>query len=639
MLNKNTGSVGIQFHSSASHHAGQGHNFWLMALGSMGVVYGDIGTSPLYAFREAVVRAVGNGGVPGAETVYGILSLMLWTLIIIVTLKYVLLLLYADNRGEGGILTLTALAQKSLGVNAGVIILLGMAGAALFYGDAAITPAISVLSAVEGLELVTPSFSRFVLPLSFGILIGLFLMQKKGTKSVSILFGPVVTVWMLVMAGAGLPQIMRDPHIILAVNPFYAVRFVAQHGLGSLGVLGAVFLTVTGAEALYADLGHFGRKPIQAAWLVLVLPCLFVNYLGQGALVLSDPKTLENPFFLMVPHAALLPLVILATLATIIASQAVITGTYSLTSQAIQLGLLPRLQIKHTSTEHEGQIFMPKVNSLLMLAVLFLVLSFGSSGALASAYGIAVTGTMLITSLLAFIVIWKDWRRSPAFSFFLVLPFVLVEGIFLVANLTKVFDGGIVPLLFAAFMVLTMGVWVRGSRYLVVRTRRQTMPLKELIHSFADDPPKTIKGTAIFLTGDSQSAPIALLQNLKHNKILHEQNIILTVVTARIPKVPESQRAVIERLSSAMTSVILYFGYMEIPDVPRALALTPALPIDLREVSYFLGRRTLVPDPRRGLPEWQERLFIPMMKAAANATDFFRLPPGKVVELGVQIAV
>ncbi len=610
-----------------------------MALGSMGVVYGDIGTSPLYAFREAILRTTEAGGSLNTDAVYGVLSLMIWALVIVVTLKYVLLLLYADNKGEGGILTLTALAQKTLGENASFAIFLGMIGAALFYGDAAITPAISVLSAVEGLELVTPALSRFVVPLSIAILIGLFVMQKKGTKKVSILFGPVVTVWMIVMALAGLPHIIQNPNVFLAFNPYYAVQFLAHHGWGSLAILGAVFLTVTGAEALYADLGHFGRKPIQMAWLWFVLPCLTLNYLGQGALVLSNPETIKNPFFLMVPEWALLPLVIVATMATIIASQAVISGAYSLTSQAIQLGLLPRMEIKHTSGEHEGQIYMPKINTLLMLAVLCLVKAFGSSGALASAYGIAVTGTMLTTSLLAFVVIWKNWKRSPVFAFCLLLPFIVVETLFLIANGTKVFEGGIAPLILAGFFTLLMSIWIRGSRYLSVQTRRKSVPLKELIETLTANPPRTIEGTAIFLTGDSQSAPIALIQNLKHNCILHKHNIILTVVTSRVPKVSASQRLVFERLTPFMTSAILYYGYMETPDIPAALAATPELEINLNDASYFLGRRTLIPDANRGLPLWQDHIFIAMVSSATNVTDFFRLPPGKVVELGVQIAI
>jgi len=610
-----------------------------MALGCMGVVYGDIGTSPLYAFREAALRTLETGQALQPEAVYGILSLMIWALIVVVTLKYVLLLLYADNRGEGGILTLAALAQKSLGPNAGLVILLGMVGAALFYGDAAITPAISVLSAVEGLELVTPMLKPFVIPVSITILVGLFLMQKKGTKKVSMLFGPVVTLWMFVMAASGLPHIIDNPRILLSFNPYYAAQFLAHHGLASLGILGAVFLTVTGAETLYADLGHFGRRPIQVAWLCLVFPSLTLNYLGQGALVLSDAAAIKNPFFLLVPNWALLPLVIVATFATIIASQAVITGAYSVTRQAIQLGLLPRMQIKHTSGEHEGQIFMPRINALLMVAVLFLALSFRTSGALASAYGIAVTGTMLTTSLLAFIVIWKNWKRSPVFAFLLLLPFITVESIFLIANGTKVFEGGIAPLVLAAFLTLIMTIWVRGSRYLAIQTRRRSMLMGELIATLSANPPRTVAGTAIFLTGDSQSAPIALLQNLKHHQVLHEHNIILTVVTSRIPKLPGNQRLVFERIAPSIISATLHYGYMETPDVPAALELAPELDVPLEEATYFLGRRTLVADAHRGLPLWQDHFFIPMARAATNVTDFFRLPPGKVVELGLQIAV
>lgn len=566
--------------------------FWVMALGAMGVVYGDIGTSPLYAFREATLRAMEVGDTLLPATVYGILSLMIWALIVVVTLKYVFLLLRADNCGEGGILSLTALAQKSLGTNSVFVMALGMIGAALFYGDAAITPAISVLSAVEGLELVTPAFSPLVILISTIILIYLFSMQSKGTRKVSILFGPVVTIWMIVMAAMGLMHIAKNPQVFLAFNPYYAAHFVIRHGWDSLGILGSVFLTVTGAEALYADLGHFGRKPIQNAWIYLVLPCLLLNYLGQGALVLSQPDAIKNPFFLMVPHAALIPLVILASLATIIASQAVITGAYSMTSQAIQLGFLPRLEIRHTSGEHEGQIFMPKINWFLMLAVLFLVFRFRSSGALASAYGIAVTGTMLTTSFLAFLTIWKEWKYKPLLAFCIVFPFVVVEAVFLVSNMTKLMDGGLFPLLFAGFLVLIMTIWIRGSRYIAVHTKRRTTPLKELIGKIDFREVRRISGTAAFLTGDPTITPISLIQNLKHNKCLHDQNFILTVITQRIPKVPEKERLTVEKLSPLFTRVILRFGYMEIADVPQALMVERLdLRIPLAEVKLSEQKR------------------------------------------------
>jgi KUP system potassium uptake protein len=638
MFIKGHQSAAAQFHASAHQHGHHDSKFWFLTLGSIGVVYGDISTSPLYAFREAIARSTAAGTLPGPAEIFGIISLILWSLIVIVTLKYILFLLYADNRGEGGMLSLTALAQKGLKSGGSYIALLGIIGAALFYGDASITPAISVLSAVEGLELLAPSMAHFVLPLAIAILIALFILQKHGTARVSILFGPVMTCWVLMLGAAGLPHIIGHPAVLMACSPYYAVKFLIVHRGIALTVLGAVFLAITGAEALYEDLGHFGRRPIQTAWLFLVFPCLALNYLGQGALLLAQPD-ITNPFFLMVPHWFLLPLVIMATMATIIASQAVITGTYSLTRSAIQLGLLPRMEIKHTSESHAGQIYMPKVNRLLMWAVLFLIVIFRSSSALASAYGIAVTGTLLVTSALVFIVVTKTWGRSALFASCLVVPFVIIEFVFLSANMMKIFDGGIVPLMMAGLLIMLMVIWVRGSRYLMVRTRRQTLPLRDLIETLNADMPLRIRGTAIYLTGDSQSAPIALVQNLKHNKVLHERNVILTVVTARIPAVAESQRVVVEKLSPYMTSVILHFGYSETPDVPRALALAPDLGLNLKDVSYFLGRRTLIPDGRRGLPEWQDHIFIPMARSAANATDFFRLPPGKVVELGMQIAV
>ncbi len=609
-------------------------------LGCIGVVYGDIGTSPLYAFREAAHIVGGKDGMQASE-IYGILSLIIWALLAVVTLKYILFLLYADNKGEGGLLSLTAQARKATAKYDSIVLFLGILGAALFYGDAAITPAISVLSAVEGMKLVTPAFDHMVLPTAMTILIVLFWFQKKGTARMSIFFGPVTLIWFLCLGVAGIVHIVDHPRILMSFSPHYAILFLINHSTVSLAVIGAVFLAITGAEALYEDLGHFGRRPIQLAWLWLVFPCLVLNYMGQGALVLDNPKALENPFFLMFPDWALAPMVGLATLATIIASQAVITGTYSLTRSAIQLGILPRMEIRHTSREQHGQIYMPKVNRLLLLAVLFLCLMFGSSSALASAYGIAVSGTFIVTSALVFLVVWKVWDRSLRFTICLLAPFAVLELVFLAANLIKIFDGGYVPLFFAGFLVMMMMTWVAGTRYLYVQSRRISMPLEELKEKMVRLKPARVPGTAIFLTSDSQSAPIALLQNLKHNKVLHEHNIILTVVTAATPKVAENHRIVIESASDRIASVILHFGYMETPDVPRALASARfrGFDIDLENASYFLGRRSIVIDGKKGLPEWQDRIYIAMARSAINATDFFRIPPGKVVEMGVQMPV
>jgi KUP system potassium uptake protein len=507
--------------------------FWVLTLGSIGVVYGDIGTSPLYALRESVVAAVGKDGAVTEPIVLGILSLMLWALIVIVTLKYVVILLRADNNGEGGTLALMALAQQAVGRNVFIIVLLGSVSAALFYGDAVITPALSVLSAVEGLKIATPAFEPYVVPLTVAILFALFTVQSRGTARVAAFFGPITFVWFVAIAAAGIWHIVGSPRIFLAFNPAYGVEFLAGHGAIGLLTLGAVFLTVTGAEALYADLGHFGRKPIQTAWLAIVLPALSANYLGQGALVLANPKAIENPFFLLYPDWALLPMIGLATIATVIASQAVITGAYSLTRQAIQLGLLPRLEIWHTSEALTGQIYMPRINALLLLGVLLLVVLFRSSSALASAYGIAVTGTMVVTGLLAFGVIWKVCRWSPWAAAALVAPFLLIDLTFLTANLLKVFEGGWVPLALGACMVTIMLSWRRGVQVLLHKTRRLEMPLKDIVDALERKPPRRVPGTAVFLTSNPANAPTALVHSLKHFKVLHEKNVILTVQTVR----------------------------------------------------------------------------------------------------------
>lgn len=616
------------------------HRFWVLLLGSIGVVYGDIGTSPLYAFREAALQTAGADGITPIE-IYGVCSLILWSLMLVVTLKYVLFLLRLDNRGEGGILSLVVQAYKPAGKLGPFVFFMGLIGAGLFYGDAAITPAISVMSAVEGLKLVTPGLENYVLPISIAILILLFHAQKSGTGRVSIFFGPITAIWFIVMGLLGIWWMIEVPAILHSLNPYYALNFFFHHGMIGLIVLGAVFLAVTGAEALYADLGHFGRKPIQRAWLFLVFPCLALNYLGQGALIISQPSAIENPFYRLVPEAFLLPLIILATAATIVAAQAVITGAYSLTRQAVQLGFLPRMEIRHTSVDQKGQIYMPKVNRLLLLGVLLLCAMFGSSSGLASAYGIAVSGTMLVSSVLSFIVIWKVWKRSILFAALIVLPFIALEIIFFAANMLKVFEGGIAPLLLAAFIVMMMTIWVRGTSYLRRKSQQDVTSLNDLTEILDRRAPTRIEGTAIFLTSDPSTTPVALLQNLRHNKILHTHNIILTVATSQMPIVPEEHRLAVESLSSSITCVVLNFGYMETPDVPEALRMLPRYGVDLdvENASYFLGRRSIVSDAKVGLPEWQDHIYIAMARAAANANDFFRIPYNRVVELGVQIAV
>jgi KUP system potassium uptake protein len=615
-------------------------SFVALSLGSVGVVYGDIGTSPLYAFREAAMAASENHPVT-RSIVLGVLSLILWALIITVTAKYVLILLRADNNGEGGTLSLTALASRALGRRTTFVFIVGVIGASMFLGDSVITPAISVLSAVEGLKLATPAFSEYVAPIAVGILIGLFAAQSRGTAKVAAMFGPVMVIWFVSIAIAGILHIRDDPHVLTAINPLYGIEFLLSHGTIGLVTLGAVFLVVTGGEALYADLGHFGRKPIQTAWLCLVLPALLINYFGQGAKVLADPTAIENPFYRLLPDAVLLPMIALATAATVIASQAVITGAYSLVQQAIQLGLLPRVAILHTSASHVGQIYIPRVTISLLIGVLLLVGLFRTSSALASAYGIAVATTMVVDGLLAFIVIWKLWKWRLWQAVALILPFVVVDVTFFSANLLKLFEGAWAPLLFGATMVLLIMTWRRGTGILANKTRRTEVPLDTLFRNLEKKPPHIVPGTAVFLTSDPEFAPTALLHNLKHNKVLHEHNVILTIVTADTPRVPEDDRVKITPLSPHFSRVMLKFGYMEQPNVPKALAVARKLgwQFDIMSTSFFLSRRALKPSPSSGMPGWQDHLFIALARSASDATDFFQIPTGRVVEVGTQVAV
>jgi KUP system potassium uptake protein len=616
-------------------------SFWLLALGSIGVVYGDIGTSPLYALREAVVTATGASGTPTHEAVLGVLSLIFWALLVVVTLKYIVILLRADNKGEGGTLALMALAQRALGRSTGVVVLLGVVSGALFYGDAIITPALSVLSAIEGLKVATPAFEPYVVPITIVILIALFAVQSRGTASVAAFFGPLTLLWFIVLAIAGLWHIQADPSVLAAVNPARGLSFLLNHGVIGFITLGAVFLAVTGAEALYADLGHFGRRPIRAAWLVVVLPALTINYFGQGALLLGDPETIENPFFLLYPEWAVLPMVVLAACATVIASQAVITGAYSLTQQAIQLGLLPRMEIRHTSETQVGQIYMPRVNALLLLGVLLLVILFRSSSALASAYGIAVTGTMVVTGLMAAIVIAKAWRWPWWVAVALMTPFLLIDATFLGANLMKVMDGGWVPLALGVLIMVVMYTWRRGSRILFEKTRKREVLLTPLVVSLEKRPPLRVSGTAVFLTSDPEFAPTAMLHSLKHYKVLHEQNVILTVESASVPRIDPAERAEIEPIGETFLRVRLRFGFMETPNVPKALAIARKLgwQFDIMSTSFFLSRRTLRLSAQSAMPRWQDRLFIMLARSANDATDYFQIPTGRVVEVGTQVTV
>ena len=616
-------------------------NFWALTLGAIGVVYGDIGTSPLYAVREAVLAARGASEIASAEIILGILSLIIWALILVVTVKYVLLLLRADNDGEGGTLALMALAQRAVGGRSLLVLSLGIIGAALFYGDAMLTPAVSVLSAVEGLEVAAPGLQFYVVPLTVLILVALFAVQSRGTASVAAFFGPITLIWFVAIASAGLWHISQNITVLQAFSPTYGISFLTSHGLIGLLTLGAVFLAVTGAEALYADLGHFGRGPIQTAWLIVALPALTINYLGQGALLLLSPQAIENPFFLLYPQWALLPMVGLATAATVIASQAVITGAFSLTRQAAQLGFLPRLEVRHTSGAQFGQIYVPRINTILLLGVLLLVTQFRSSSALAEAYGVAVSGTMVVTTLMAMVVIWKSWRWTLWATAALMVPFLLIDTTFLSANLLKVFHGGWVPLLIGALVMLVIFTWRKGANILAAKTRRLETPIDELVEALEKRPPTRVPGTAVFLTGDPNSAPTALLHSLKHYKVLHENNVVLTVVIENTPYVKTADRVSIEPLGKSFSRVRIRFGFMETPNVPRALGIArkQGWSFDIMSTSFFLSRRSVRADARSGMPPWQDRIFILLARNADDASSYFHLPTDRVVEIGTQVSV
>jgi KUP system potassium uptake protein len=624
-------------HHENSHHASG--PFLGLAVGSVGVVFGDIGTSPLYALRESLHHAAGDG-VTRAEVI-GIVSLMLWALILVVTIKYVALIMRADNDGEGGTLSLMALTQKALGRGMNVAFLFGVIGAALFYGDSIITPAISVLSAVEGFKVVTPVFEPYILPIAILILIGLFSVQSRGTARVATFFGPIMVVWFLTLAALGLYHIADDPEVFKAFNPANAFFFLINHGIIGAIVLGSVFLAVTGAEALYADMGHFGRSPIRWAWMCFVFPCLALNYLGQGAMILSKPETAENPFFLMAPEWATLPLVILSCVATVIASQAVITGAFSLTRQAVQLGLLPRLEIRHTSETLAGQIYLPKVNRLLFIGVIFLVILFQNSSALASAYGIAVTGSMLADAGLMFILLWKVWKWGFWQSVAVMTPFFLIDFAFFGANLLKLLDGAYMPLAFGTALIVVMWTWVRGTKIISDKSKRESVPLTDLAKMLEKRPPQRVAGTAVFMTADPETAPAALMHNLKHNHVLHKTNILMTIRTSSAPYVAEKNQIEIENLSDDFRRIIATLGYMQTPRIPQLLAAArrQGCEFELMQTSFFLGRRTIKASAQSGMPLWQDGVYIALTRSAANATDFFHIPYNRVVEMGSQVTV
>ncbi|HEV2081505.1 MAG TPA: potassium transporter Kup [Brevundimonas sp.] len=614
-----------------------------LIIGAIGVVFGDIGTSPLYALREAIDHARG-GDVAGDLAVIGVVSLAFWALMVVVTFKYVFFLMRADNKGEGGTLALMALAQNALGRRSALIFLLGVCGAALFYGDGIITPAISVLSAIEGVKDapgVGGALDPFIVPVSAGILIALFLVQARGTAGLAKWFGPITAVWFLSLGGLGLYHIFDDVSVLRALSPHYGVMLLINDGFLGFIILGSVFLAVTGAEALYADMGHFGKSPIRIGWLTFVLPCLTLNYLGQGALILDNPQASENPFWSMVPTLIYWPMLALATAATVIASQAVITGAFSVTQQATQLGLLPRISILNTSETQAGQIYVPAVNQLLMVGVLVLLFAFQSSSNLTAAYGVAVTGVMLINTLMAYFVLTRKWNWPMWAVLATLVPFGFVDGVFLTSNLLKIPDGAWMPLVLGAALVILMWTWVRGTQILTAKTRKDSLPLTDLIEMLRARPPHRAPGTAIFLTSDPDVAPVALMHNLKHNKVLHEKNVILTVRATDRPRVPEDQRIKIEMISDDFKKLTISYGFMEQPHIPRALSVCrkQGLKFDIMSTSFFLGRRSLVPSAQQGMPLWQDKLYIFLMRNAANPTDFFHIPPGRVVELGAQVSV
>ncbi|MBL0948023.1 potassium transporter Kup [Brevundimonas sp.] len=613
-----------------------------LVIGAIGVVFGDIGTSPLYAMREALSHSRSGGEAELA--VLGTVSLVFWALILVVTVKYVVFLMRADNKGEGGTLALMALAQHAIGKRSAVVFFLGICGAAMFYGDGVLTPAVSVLSAVEGLgqaPRVGDSLMPFVVPIAAGILVSLFMVQSRGTASMARAFGPITTVWFLILASLGVFHIFDDVSILRALSPHYGVMFLIDNGVLGFILLGSVFLAVTGAEALYTDMGHFGKAPIRAGWLWFVLPCLMLNYLGQGALVLSDRSAAANPFWEMIPAPIYWPVLIMATLATIIASQAVITGAFSLTQQAVQLGLLPRISILQTSETQAGQIYIPAINGIMLVGVLLLLVMFPTSSQLAGAYGVSVTGAMLVDSLLAWFIVRRLWKWSLPLSITAITPFLIIDLAFFGSNLMKVPDGAWAPLLLGGGIVLIMWTWVRGTQILTAKTRRDSLPLSDLIEMLSARPPHRTPGTAIFLTSDPGVAPVALMHNLKHNKVLHEKNIILTVKTVDRPRVRDDNRIAIEPINEDFKRVVLSYGFMEQPNVPKALGLCrkQGLKFDIMSTSFFLGRRSVVPSSTQGMPLWQDRLYIFLMRNAANPTDFFHIPPGRVVELGTQVSV
>jgi len=614
-----------------------------LTLTALGVVYGDIGTSPLYTIRECFYGTHAVDVTP--ENVLGVLSMVLYALFIVVSIKYIVVVMRADNQGEGGILALTALVPTT-GKTAArqatpVLIALGIFGAALLYGDGMITPAISVLGAVEGLQVETPLFAPYVVPMSVAILFLLFLFQKYGTHSVGRLFGPIMVVWFVTIAGLGISWIVREPAVIGALNPLHAATYFRAHGLPGIAVLGAVFLAVTGGEALYADMGHFGKTPIRLAWFTLVLPALVLNYFGQGALLLLNGGAARQPFFLLAPSWALFPLVGIATAAAIIASQALISGAFSLTQQAIQLGYAPRLDIEHTSSREMGQVYVPQVNWALMISTIFIVIGFGSSSALAAAYGIAVTMTMVITAVLLHVIAVERWKWPAPMALAITAVFLTIDLTFFGANLLKLFQGGWLPILIGACIFTVMTTWKTGRRLVAERLVARAIAIDHFLEVIAAAPPIRVPGSAVFMTAQPRGIPPALAHNLRHNKMLHEHVVLLTVGTTPVPHLPDDQRLTVDPIGHGIFTVRVLYGFMEEPHVPQALhaARARGLTIDLDDITYFLGRETLLVTGRRGMARWRERLFVVMTRNAVRPTTYFRLPPERVVELGVQVEI
>ncbi len=627
-------------HDAPANGAHKAPSLAALMVGAIGVVYGDIGTSPLYAIKE-----VFNGTHPlpaDHDHILGVLSLVFWSLLLIISGKYLLLLMRADNKGQGGSLGLLALAAgvTSKSWFAPIVVILGISAGALFYGDSMITPASSVLSAVEGLEVALPGLSVYVIPITLVVLVLLFMMQRRGSTVMGRLFGPVMILWFLAIAVIGVLQIMEAPRVLAAVNPIYAVHFFLNYKLTAFLALGSVVLVLTGGEALYADMGHFGIRPIRRAWFLLVLPALLLNYFGQGALLLTTPDAVSNPFFLMVPSWAVFPMVGLSTMATVIASQAVITGAYSITRQAMQLGFLPRMATIHTSESESGQIYIPFVNWLLLASVVALVLGFQTSTSLAAAYGIAVTGTMLIASIQLTIVMFGLWRWNPWIAGTIAAFLLIVDLAYFAANLTKITHGGWFPLAIGAGIVVFLTTWKKGRELLFARRQEEAMPVDVFLGSL--NPSVTrVPGTSVFLSGTTEGIPHALLHNLKHNRVVHERVVFLTVITEEVPHVADAQRLEVQHLGRRFYRFILRYGYMDETDVPLALKAAARLNFEFNdmETSFFLGRETVMPSRRPGMALWREHLFAWMMRSATSAMDFFKLPPNRVVEMGTQVEI